>query len=110
MVVFVPRIISRSKEDQLHIIAIMTSETSRRPKAYYKDHNGFLDAVKLQATGQPSTAKEADNGTTDRDKRDAVQKRLFAQHVLDTKGSFFPRYVRWIQPRSGHHSSTLLSV
>lgn len=69
----------------------MSSDIARRHKMAYKDHNGYLDEIRMRIQGQSSTVRDAENSAaTKREKRDAVQKRIFAQHVLDTKGSFFP--------------------
>ncbi|THH32051.1 hypothetical protein EUX98_g2139 [Antrodiella citrinella] len=69
----------------------MSSDIVRRHKMAYKDHNGYLDETRMRIQGQSSIARDAENSAaTKREKRDAVQKRIFAQHVLDTKGSFFP--------------------
>lgn len=70
----------------------MNLDTQRRPKPHYKDHNGFIDSVKLQIAGQSLTAQEASNkAETDVGHRGAVETRLLAEHVLESKGVYFPR-------------------
>lgn len=65
----------------------------RRPKSAYIKTNGFVDPIKMQVQGQSSTARDAESGMSDRDHDHAVQKRHFVEHVLETKGRYFPECV-----------------
>ncbi|KAH8103909.1 hypothetical protein BXZ70DRAFT_923311 [Cristinia sonorae] len=66
-----------------------TEEPLWRPRMPYRSRNGFLDSTRLQMQEQ-STPPEPDPAVLPRIKRDEVQKQRFAEHVLRTKGTYFP--------------------
>ncbi|TCD69110.1 hypothetical protein EIP91_008752 [Steccherinum ochraceum] len=66
------------------------TEPLRKPSTLYRGQNGFLDSIRLQVQGQAATAREAETKPTDKDQRENVLTRHFAQHILDTNGHFFP--------------------
>ena len=79
-----------------------SSATLRRPKALYRDHNGFTESVELAMSGAaagPSSqvnmhaiAAKGVKATLEerRALHDAVQRRQFVEDMMELKGTFFP--------------------
>lgn len=71
----------------------------RRAKAQYKETNGFQDPVRRRVQGQvpgpelhkrPPNTDKAAVYAYNREVHDAVERRRFAEDVLELKGSYFP--------------------